>query len=183
MYANEIFAESELPIRYLGYATSFREEAGTYGKDMEGIIRMHQFDKLEMETFSTAETSHEEHLLLSAIQEYLMQALQIPYRKLQKCTYDIGKPNAKGSDIEAWLPGQGKYRETHTADYMTDYQARRLQTRVRRENGELELINTNDATAFACGRAMIAILENYQNEDGSVTIPDVLVPFLGKKVI
>jgi len=183
MYANEIFAESELPIRYLGYATSFREEAGTYGKDMEGIIRMHQFDKMEMDTFSTAETSHEEHLLLSAIQEYLMQALQIPYRKLQKCTYDIGKPNAKGSDIEAWLPGQGKYRETHTADYMTDYQARRLQTRVRRENGELELIHTNDATAFACGRAMIAILENYQNEDGSVRIPEVLIPFLGKKVI
>lgn len=150
MHANEIFAEKDMPVRYIGYATSFRGEAGTYGKDMEGIIRMHQFDKLEMESFSTAETSHEEHLLFSGIQEYLMQQLQIPYRKLQKCTFDIGKPNAKGSDIEAWLPGQGKYRETHTADYMTDYQARRLQTRVRRENGELELIHTNDATAFAC---------------------------------
>ncbi len=183
MHANEIFPESDMPVRYLGYATSFRGEAGTYGKDMEGIIRMHQFDKMEMESFSTAETSHEEHLLFSGIQEYLMQELQIPYRKLQKCTYDIGKPNAKGSDIEAWLPWQGKYRETHTADYMTDYQARRLQTRVKRENGELELIHTNDATAFACGRAMIAILENYQNEDGSVRVPEVLQPFLGKKVI
>ena len=183
MHANEIFAEKDMPVRYIGYATSFRGEAGTYGKDMEGIIRMHQFDKLEMESFSCAETSHEEHLLFSGIQEYLMQQLQIPYRKLQKCTFDIGKPNAKGSDIEAWLPGQGKYRETHTADYMTDYQARRLQTRVRRENGELELIHTNDATAFACGRALIAILENYQNEDGSVRVPDVLVPYLGKKVI
>ncbi len=183
MYADEIFTESELPIRYLGYATSFREEAGTYGKDMEGIIRMHQFDKLEMEIFSTAETSFEEHLLLSAIQEYLMQQLQIPYRKLQKCTFDIGKPNARGVDIEAWLPGQGKYRETHTADYMSDYQARRLQTRVRRESGELELIHTNDATAFACGRAMVAILENFQQEDGSVVIPTVLVPYLGKTVI
>lgn len=150
MHANEIFAEKDMPVRYIGYATSFRGEAGTYGKDMEGIIRMHQFDKLEMESFSCAESSHEEHLLFSGIQEYLMQQLQIPYRKLQKCTFDIGKPNAKGSDIEAWLPGQGKYRETHTADYMTDYQARRLQTRVRRENGELELIHTNDATAFAC---------------------------------
>lgn len=150
MHANEIFAEKDMPVRYIGYATSFRGEAGTYGKDMEGIIRMHQFDKLEMESFSCAETSHEEHLLFSGIQEYLMQQLQIPYRKLQKCTFDIGKPNAKGSDIEAWLPGQGKYRETHTADYMTDYQARRLHTRVRRENGELELIHTNDATAFAC---------------------------------
>ncbi len=104
MHANEIFPESDMPVRYLGYATSFRGEAGTYGKDMEGIIRMHQFDKLEMESFSTSETSHEEHLLFSGIQEYLMQELQIPYRKLQKCTYDIGKPNAKGSDIEAWLP-------------------------------------------------------------------------------
>jgi seryl-tRNA synthetase len=183
MHANEIFAEKDMPVRYIGYATSFRGEAGTYGKDMEGIIRMHQFDKLEMESFSCAETSHEEHLLFSGIQEYLMQQLQLPYRKLQKCTFDIGKPNAKGSDIEAWLPGQGKYRETHTADYMTDYQARRLQTRVRRENGELELIHTNDATAFACGRALIAILENYQNEDGSVRVPEVLVPFLGKKLI
>lgn len=104
MYADEIFQESEMPIRYLGYATSFRGEAGTYGKDMEGIIRMHQFDKLEMESFATAETSHDEHLLMSGIQEYLMQQLGLPYRKLQKCTFDIGKPNAKGSDIEAWLP-------------------------------------------------------------------------------
>lgn len=183
MYINEIFSEEQMPIRYIGYATSFRGEAGTYGKDMEGIIRMHQFDKLEMESFSTAETSHDEHLLFSGIQEYLMQELQIPYRKLQKCTYDIGKPNAKGSDIEAWLPWQGKYRETHTADYMTDYQSRRLQTRVKRENGELELVHTNDATAFACGRALIAILENYQNEDGSVRVPAVLVPYLGKEVI
>ena len=183
MHANEIFNESQMPVRYIGYATSFRGEAGTYGKDMEGIIRMHQFDKLEMESFSCAEKSHEEHLLFSGIQEYLMQQLQIPYRKLQKCTFDIGKPNAKGSDIEAWLPGQGKYRETHTADYMTDYQARRLQTRVRRDSGDLELIHTNDATAFACGRAMIAILENYQNEDGSVRVPEVLIPFLGKKVL
>lgn len=183
MHANEIFLEKDLPIRYLWYATSFRGEAGSYGKDMEGIIRMHQFDKLEMESFSCAEKAHEEHLLFAGIQEYMMQELEIPYRKLQKCTYDIGKPNAKGSDIEAWLPGQGKYRETHTADYMTDYQARRLQTRVRRDSWEVELIHTNDATAFACGRAMIAILENYQNEDGSVNIPKVLVPFLGKKVI
>lgn len=183
MYMNEVLPKEIFPIRYLGYATSFRREAGTYGKDVEGIFRMHQFDKLEMESFATPETSHEEHLFFSGIQEYLMQQLGLPYRKLQKCTFDIGKPNAKGSDIEAWLPGQGKYRETHTADYMTDYQARRLQTRVKRENGDLELVHTNDATAFACGRTMIAILENYQNEDGSVRIPDVLQSFMGKKVI
>lgn len=181
MHAGEIFDESVMPVRYLGYATSFRGEAGTYGKDMEGIIRMHQFDKLEMESFSTAETSHDEHLLFAGLQEYLMQALEIPYQKLQKCTFDIGKPNAKGSDIEAWLPGQGKYRETHTADYMTDYQARRLQTRVRRANGDVELIHTNDATAFACGRALVAIMENYQNEDCTISVPKVLQKYLGGK--
>jgi len=181
MHAGEIFEESQMPIRYLGYATSFRGEAGTYGKDMEGIIRMHQFDKIELESFSTAETSHEEHLFFSAIQEYLMQQLEIPYQKLQKCTFDIGKPNAKGSDIEAWLPGQQKYRETHTADYMTDYQSRRLQTRVRRADGSVELIHTNDATAFACGRILVAIIENYQNADMTVNIPKVLRPYMGGK--
>jgi seryl-tRNA synthetase len=181
MHAGEIFAEADMPVRYLGYATSFRGEAGTYGKDMEGIIRMHQFDKLEMESFSTAETSHDEHLLFAGLQEYLMQQLEIPYQKLQKCTFDIGKPNAKGSDIEAWLPGQQKYRETHTADYMTDYQARRLQTRVRRNSGDVELIHTNDATAFACGRALVAIMENYQNEDATITIPKVLRNYMGGK--
>lgn len=183
MYQNETFQESELPIRYLGYATSFRGEAGTYWKDMEWIIRMHQFDKLEMESFTTAETSHDEHLLLSGVQEYMMQKLGIPYRKLQKCTFDIGKPNAKGSDIDAWLPWQSQYRETHTADYMTDYQSRRLNTRVKRESGDLELIHTNDATAFACGRALVAIMENYQTEQGKVMIPEVLRPFMGGKTM
>lgn len=181
MHAGEIFAEADMPVRYLGYATSFRGEAGTYGKDMEGIIRMHQFDKLEMESFSVAEHAHDEHLLFSGIQEWLMQQLEIPYQKLQKCTFDIGKPNAKWSDIEAWLPGQQKYRETHTADYMSDYQARRLQTRVRRASGEVELIHTNDATAFACGRALVAIMENYQNADATVTVPKVLRNYIGGK--
>ncbi|MCL4157852.1 UNVERIFIED_CONTAM: hypothetical protein GTU68_056692 [Idotea baltica] len=183
MHAEEILDEINMPARYLGYATSFRSEAGAAGRDMEGIIRLHQFDKLEMESFSTSDTSHDEHLLLSAIQERLMQLLGIPYRKLQKCTFDIGKPNAKGSDIDAWLPGQGKYRETHTADYMTDYQARRLNTRIRRENGTLEFAHTNDATAFACGRALVAILENYQNEDLSVNVPEVLQSYMGGRNI
>lgn len=174
MHAWEIFDEKEMPIRYLWYATSFRGEAWTYWKDMEGIIRMHQFDKLEMESFSIWENAHEEHLLFSAIQEYLMQQLKVPYQKLQKCTFDIGKPNAKGSDIEAWLPGQNKYRETHTADYMTDYQSRRLQTRVRRSSWDVELVHTNDATAFACWRILVAIMENFQNEDMTITIPEVL---------
>jgi seryl-tRNA synthetase len=178
MHADEIFEEKDLPVRYLGYATSFRKEAGTYGKDMEGIIRMHQFDKLEMESFATKETSRDEHLFFVAIQEYLLQALNLPYQKLMKCTADIGKPNARGVDMETWLPGQGKYRETHTADYMTDYQARRLSTRVRRESGELELIHTNDATAFAMGRIMVAIIENYQTAEGDVHVPEALKPYL-----
>lgn len=183
MHAQEILPEAALPVRYLGYATSFRREAGTYGKDMEGILRMHQFDKLEMESFTTAENGLNEHLLMVAIQEYLLATLGLPYRVIQKCTADIGKPNARGIDMEAWLPGQDQYRETHTADYMTDYQARRLQTRVRRDNADLELIHTNDATAFALGRAMIAIIENGQQEDGSVVVPEVLRPYLGRKGI
>lgn len=184
MHANEIFPETELPVRYLGYATSFRQEAGTYGKDMEGIIRMHQFDKLEMESFSTKETSRKEHELFVAIQRWLIEQLQLPYRVIRKCTFDIGKPDARGIDMEVWLPGQNKYRETHTADYMTDYQSRRLNTRVRREDGEVELVHTNDATAFALGRIMIAIIENYQNEDMTIRVPEVLRKYLdGKEIL
>jgi len=180
MHAGEIFTANQLPLRYLGFATSFRKEAGTYGKDMEGLIRMHQFDKLELESFTESGDSYNEHLLFVAIQEYLLQQLGLPYHVLMKCTADIGKPNARGVDMEVWLPGQGKYRETHTADYMTDYQARRLQTRVRNEEG-LELVHTNDATAFALGRAMVAIIENYQNEDNTVTIPQVLRSYMGNR--
>lgn len=183
MHANEIFTEEELPARYLGYATSFRQEAGTYGKDMEGIIRMHQFDKLEMESFSTKETSRKEHELFVAIQRWLLEQLMLQYRVIRKCTFDIGKPDARGIDMEVWLPGQNKYRETHTADYMTDYQSRRLNTRVRRENGEVELVHTNDATAFALGRIMIAIIENNQNEDMTVRVPEVLRKYLNGKEI
>ncbi len=177
MHANEIINESDLPLRYMGLATSFRKEAGSAGKDLEGIFRLHQFDKLEMVSLSTKETGYEEHMLAVAIQEYLMKNLKIPYRVIKKCTFDIGKPNASGYDIDAWLPGQNKYKETHTADYMTDYQARRLKTRLKRENGEIEYVHNNDATVFA-QRPLIAILENFQNEDGSITIPEVLRKYM-----
>lgn len=178
MHSGEVFQADDLPVRYLGFATSFRKEAGTYGKDMEGLIRMHQFDKLEMESFTKPDAGLEEHLFLVAIQEYILASLGIPYRKLLKCTFDIGKPNARGVDMDAWLPGQDKYRETHTADYMTDYQSRRLKVRVK--SGEsIELIHTNDATALALGRGMVAIIENYQTEDGRVKVPDVLRNYLG----
>jgi seryl-tRNA synthetase len=179
MHADEIISEHDLPLRYLGYATSFRREAGTYGKDMEGMFRMHQFDKLEMESLTIAESGLQEHLFLVALQEKLMQLLKLPYIVLTKCLADIGKPNARGIDIEVWLPGQSKYRETHTADYMTDYQARRLKMRVRRADGRVELVHTNDATAFALSRTPIAIMENFQTADGHVVIPEVLQPFIG----
>jgi len=178
MYMDEIIPEVELPIRYIGYATSFRREAGTYGKDTEGTIRMHQFDKLEMEVFSTPETGLDEHKLLIAIEEHLVGALGLPYQFLQKCTADIGKPNASGIDIEVWFPGQEKYRETHTADYMTDYQARSLRTRLRRANNNIEFVHTNDATAFAFPRILAAIIENYQTQDGHIIIPEVLKPYM-----
>lgn len=182
MYLGEILDEADLPIRLVGYTTAFRREAGTYGKDMEGILRMHQFDKLEMESFTTGEAGLDEHKLMIAIQEYLMSSLGIPYRVLQKCTADIGGPNAAGVDIDAWLPGQGKYRETHTADYITDYQARRMQTRLRRPSGELELVHTNDATVFS-QRPLVAIIENFQRADGTVTIPEVLRSYMGGRDI
>ena len=182
MHADEILAEADLPIRYLGYATSFRREAGTYGKDMEGIIRMHQFDKLEMESLTVAEDGLSEHLFMVAIQEYLMQQLNLPYHILEKCTFDIGKPDAKAVDIEAWIPTQNKYRETHTADYMTDYQARRLQTKVRRSSGETELVYTNDATALSM-RPLVAIIENYQTSDGKLIVPEVLRPYMGGREV
>lgn len=181
LHTDEILANESLPIRYIGYATSFRKEAGTYGKDMEGILRLHQFDKLEMESFSRVEDSLPEHFLFIAIQEYLLRSLKLPYRKLLKCTFDIGKPNARGVDMEVWLPGQNTYRETHTADYMTDYQTRRLQTRYRGNDGKPVLAHTNDATALALGRGMIAIIENYQTADGKVTIPEILRPYLKNK--
>lgn len=178
MYLDEILPEDELPVRLVGYTTAFRREAGTYGKDTEGIFRLHQFNKLEMESFTTADTSLEEHKFMVAIQEYLMQQLGLPYRVLEKCTADIGRPNAKGVDIDVWLPSQQQYRETHTADYITDFQARSMKTRVRRQSGELELVHTNDATAFS-QRPIIAIIENFQTSDGDVVVPEVLRPYIG----
>ncbi|HEU0266355.1 MAG TPA: serine--tRNA ligase, partial [Candidatus Saccharimonadaceae bacterium] len=178
MYMGEILDEADLPIRLVGYTTAFRREAGTYGKDTEGMFRLHQFNKLEMESFTSADKSYDEHLMMVAIQEYLMASLGLPYRVLEKCTADIGRPNAKGVDVEVWLPSQQKYRETHTADYITDFQARAMKTRVRRGDGALELAHTNDATAYA-ERPLIGIIENFQTAAGDVIVPEVLRSYLG----
>ena len=180
IYMNEILDEAQLPIRYVGYTTAFRREAGTYGKDTEGIFRLHQFNKLEMECFTTAEASYDEHLFLVAIQEYLMQQLGLPYHVLEKCTADIGRPNAKGIDIEVWVPSQNTYRETHTADYIGDYQTRAMKTRVRRSDGTVELAHTNDATAYS-QRPLVGIIENYQTAEGDVVVPEVLRPYLANR--
>jgi seryl-tRNA synthetase len=183
MHMDEVIPEKDMPIRYIGFSPAFRREAGSYGKDTKGILRVHQFDKLEIESFSVPENSLEEQNFFVSIQEHIVQDLGIPYRVMQICTGDMGGPDARQIDIECWLPGQGKYRETHTSDLMTDYQSRRLNTKVRRENGSLEYVHMNDATAVAIGRILIAILENFQRADGSVIVPEVLRPFVGKDVI
>lgn len=180
MHMDETFEPAELPVRYLGYTTAFRREAGSYGKDIEGIIRLHQFNKLEMESFSSAETGLDEHILFTMLQRSLMEKLEIPYQLIQKCTADIGGPNASGWDINCWMAGQNRYVETHTSDYMTDYQARRLKTKYKTADSKLEFVHTNDATAFS-ERPLIAIIENNQTKDGDVLIPKVLQTYMGGK--
>ena len=182
MHMDEIIPEEELPIRYVGFSTSFRREAGSYGRDTRGILRVHQFDKIEIESFTTPENSVVEQDFIVGIQEYLMQSLKIPYQVIAICAGELGAPDYRQIDIEVWLPGQGRYRETHTSDLMTDYQARRLNTRFKGDSGT-EFVHMNDATVFAIGRTIIAILENYQQKDGSVKVPAPLVPYVGKKII
>jgi len=181
LHMKETLPEADLPIRYIGYSPAFRREAGSYGKDTRGIIRVHQFDKLEMETFSTPETSLDEQNFIVAIQEYLVSKLELPYQLIQICSGDTGTPDARQIDINTWIPSQKTYRETHTSDLMTDYQSRRLGTKVKRKDGSTDFVHMNDATAIAIGRMMVAILENNQQEDGSVHIPSVLQPYMGGK--
>lgn len=182
-HAEETLSEKDMPIRYIGFSTAFRREAGAHGKDVRGILRMHQFDKMEMESFTLPEDGVKEQEFLVAIQEYLMRQLEIPYQVVLKCTADMGIPNARAIDIESWLPGQDRYRETHTADYMSDYQSRRLGTRIRKGESVF-LAHMNDATALAMGRTIIAIMENNQTKNGSIQIPKVLLPYMmGKTMI
>ncbi len=178
MYMDKILEEKDLPIRMAGYSTAFRREAGTYGKDTSGILRQHQFDKLEMESFTLPEESLKEQELLVSIQEEILQALKLPYQVVQVCTGDMGFPDYRQIDIETWMPGQGKYRETHSADHTGNFQSRRLNTRVKRADGSIEPVHMNDATAVAIGRTLIAIIENYQQADGSVRIPEALLPYM-----
>ncbi|MEK7194270.1 MAG: serine--tRNA ligase [Patescibacteria group bacterium] len=183
IYMDKIIEEKDLPIRVAGYSTAFRREAGTYGKDTKGIIRQHQFDKLEMESFTLPEHSLQEQDFLVAIQEYILQSLKLPYQVVAVCTGDMGFPDYRQIDLETWMPGQEKYRETHSADHTGNFQSRRLNTRVKRADGSIEPVHMNDATVVAMGRTLIAILENYQQADGSVMIPEVLRSYMGKDEI
>lgn len=179
MYQNEILPKQDLPIRYAGYSTSFRREAGTYGKDEKGTFRNHQFDKIELEVFSDQESGLDEHLFLIAVQEHLLRKLGLHYRVVNKCTADIGDPNARGVDLDCWMPGQDAYREISSADFMTDYQARGLKTRYKDNDGQVKFVHTNDATGLVLSRIPIAIIEQNQTKDGEIVLPEVLRPYMG----
>lgn len=187
MHMNEVFAFQDLPRRYLGFSSCFRREAGSYGKDTKGILRVHQFDKLEMFSFTAPEDSIQEHRFLLACEEYLMQKLGLPYRVVEISTGDLGDPAAAKYDIEAWLPGQnqgkGEYRETHSTSNTTDFQARRLNVKYRNPKGGLDFVHMLNGTAFAMGRTIIAILENYQTQEGKIRVPEALEHYMRKSLI
>jgi seryl-tRNA synthetase len=177
MHQGEILDGGTLPRRYVGYSTCFRREAGAYGKDTRGMFRVHQFDKVEMFSFTAPDASWDEHEFLLACEEEIVQGLELPYRVMNVCTGELGASAAKKYDIEVWLPGQGRYRELTSCSNCTDYQARRLDVRARYEEGNRP-VHTLNGTACAVGRTLIALLENHQREDGSAEIPEVLHPHL-----
>ncbi|MBI2007513.1 MAG: serine--tRNA ligase, partial [Candidatus Blackburnbacteria bacterium] len=181
-FMDEVLRATDLPKRFIGFSSAFRREAGSYGKDTHGIFRVHQFDKVEMVSFVNSADSEKEHEYLLSLEEKLFQALEIPYQVVKICTGDLGHPAARKCDIEAWMPGQGKYREVTSTSTTTDYQARRLNIKYR-DGSETKYVHILNGTAFAIGRTIIAILENYQQEDGSIIIPEVLRPYMGKEKI
>jgi seryl-tRNA synthetase len=179
MHTGEILDEAELPLRYAGYSVCFRREAGAAGQDTRGMFRVHQFDKVEMFVFTLPERSPDEHERLLAIEEELVQELGLPYRVVNVAAGDLGASATKKYDIEAWFPGQSRYREITSTSNTTDFQARRLDIRVRR-NGKLEHLHTLNGTAVTA-RAMIALVENFQDEAGTVAVPEPLWPYGGPK--
>ena len=180
----ETIKEENLPLRYFANTPAFRREAWTYWKDSKWIFRVHQFDKIEMESFTTKESWEEEQKFILAIQEYLIKSLELPYQVIDICSWDIWKPDYRQFDIECFFPWQKKYRETHTSDYMTDFQSSSLNTKVERTSWIKEYVHMNDATAFALWRILACIMENYQNTNGNILIPKVLVPYMwGKEEI
>ncbi len=180
IHREEILSEKELPICYVAYSPCFRAEAGSYGKDTRGLIRQHQFNKVELVKFATPEDSYEELEKLTLNAEEVLKRLKIPYRVVCLCTADLGFSAAKTYDIEAWLPGQDAYREISSCSNFEEFQARRASIRFRREeSGKVEFVHTMNGSALAVGRTLVAILENYQQQDGSVAIPEALRPYMG----
>jgi seryl-tRNA synthetase len=182
MFRDETLDGAKLPLRFAGYSPAFRREAGSYGKDTKGILRVHQFDKVEMVSFVKKEEDDKEHEYLLGLEEKFFKALKIPYQIVKMCTGDLGFPAARKYDIEAWMPAQDKYREVTSVSTVTDFQSRRLKIRYR-DGDKTELAYVLNGTAFAIGRTIIAILENFQQEDGSVVIPEVLRKYVGKEKI
>jgi seryl-tRNA synthetase len=178
MHSDEIFAAADLPRRYVGFSTCFRRESGAAGRDTRGIFRLHQFDKLEMFSFCHPEDSWTEHDYLFAREEALVQELGVPYRVVNVCSGDLGASAAKKYDIEAWFPGQERYREITSCSNTTDYQSRRLKIRVKDEHGN-HLLHTLNGTAVAIQRTLVAIMENFQQADGTIRVPEALVPYAG----
>lgn len=181
-HMNEVLSEKNLPLRYVGISTAFRREAGSYGKDVRGILRVHQFNKVEMFSIVRPEDSVKEHEYLVSLEEKLMQGLGIPYQVVNICAGDLGAPAAKKFDIEAWMPSENVYRETHSCSNCTDFQARRLNIRYKTKTGKTEFVHTLNGTAFS-ERPLIVILENFQQKDGSIKIPEVLHKYTGFKEI
>jgi seryl-tRNA synthetase len=180
IHRDEILGEKELPIYYVAYSPCFRAEAGSYGKDTRGLIRQHQFNKVELVKFSKPESSYEELEKLTLNAEEVLKRLKIPYRTVCLCTADLGFSSAKTYDLEAWLPGQDGYREISSCSNFEEFQARRASIRFRREeSGKVEFVHTLNGSGLAVGRTLVAILENYQQADGSVVIPEALRPYMG----
>ncbi|TSC82124.1 MAG: seryl-tRNA synthetase [Parcubacteria group bacterium Gr01-1014_20] len=182
-HMGETFNEKDLPKRYVGFSTCFRREAGSYGKDTKGILRVHQFDKVEMITFSKPEDSEKQHQFMLSMQEKLMKALELPYQVMEICTGDMTFADARQYDIETWLPSENKYRETQSVSNTTDYQARGLNTKYQTRDGKKEFVHMLNGTAFAIGRTVIAIIENFQTKEGKVIVPKALRDYVGKKEI
>jgi len=176
---DEIIPSENLPIRLVAHTPCFRSEAGSYGKDTRGMIRQHQFDKVELVQFVRPEDSYDALEELTAHAEAILRKLELPYRVVALCTGDLGFSAAKTYDLEVWLPGQNTYREISSCSNFEAFQARRMQARFRREAGKPELLHTLNGSGLAVGRTLVAVMENYQNADGSITIPDVLRPYMG----
>ena len=180
---NKIVDAEKLPLRYCAYTPCFRSEAGSAGKDTRGMIRLHQFNKVEMVSVTHPDKSVEEHERMTGIAEEMLKRLKIPYRVVLLCTKDTGFGSKKTYDLEVWLPGQDCYREISSASNCGDFQARRMKARYRGEDKKPKFVHTLNASGLAVGRTLVAVLENYQNEDGSITVPEVLVPYFGAKQI